>query len=304
MRALLRIGSRGSPLALRQTALITDRLQRLHPSLDVQVDVIRTSGDRSQASDSAGFESRGVFTKEIEDALARGAIDAAVHSYKDLATQATEGLAVVATPPRADPRDVLHCADPGLTWEKLPAGSRVGTSSARRIAQLRHRRPDLEYRPIRGNVGTRLSKADEGAYDAVVLAAAGLLRLGLDSAITQYLPVDLCMPEAGQGVLALQARADDARVAGVLEPLDHPETRLVVGVERETAVLLGGGCTTPTAAHATLDGALLTVRGMVAAPDGSRLIAAEIAVERARYRDAAGRLVEALRDLGARDLLA
>lgn len=304
MSSPLRIGTRGSPLALRQTSLVVDRLRRAHPSLDLRVEVIRTTGDRSQGSDTAGFGTRGAFAKEIEEALLRGAIDAAVHSYKDLATAPTPGLAVVATPPREDPRDVLHCAAPGMAWETLPAGARVGTSSVRRIAQLRHHRPDLQFVPIRGNVETRIRKADDGAYDAVALAAAGLIRLGLRELITQYLPIDLCLPEAGQGALALQARAGDVDVARLLEPLDDPAAHLAVDVERQVSALLGGGCTTPVAAHAILEGGVLIVRGVVAAPDGSRLLAAEVAADAAHRGDAATRLVRRLLDLGARELLA
>lgn len=274
-----------------------------HPGLVVEQVIISTAGDRSQHRSPEAFTERGIFVKEIEQTLLAGVIDLAVHSLKDLPAGTTEGLTIAGYPPRADARDVLHCRDQSRRWSSLPPGARVGTSSQRRLAQLRHLRPDLEYVPIRGNVETRLAKVDRGDYDATVLAAAGLHRLGLDAAITEYLPVEDCLPEAGQGAIAVEVRGDDIGLRQLVGSIDNAATRLVVQVERQAVALIGGGCTTPTACYGVLDGDELWLRGMVATPDGATLLCASTRVARDAWPSAAPDLAAKLLALGAGQLL-
>src|SRR5579859_734924 len=273
MTVALRVGTRGSPLALRQTTMLVDRLRAARADLDVQVVIITTEGDRSQGLPPAAFAERGIFVRELESALESGVIDAAVHSLKDVPAVLPDAFTLAAIPERGDARDVLHCCDQAHRWTTLPPGARIGTSSQRRAAQLRHHRSDLAFVPMRGNVETRLAKVDRGAYDACVLAAVGLQRLGLHAAITEYLPVDLCLPEAGQGALAVEIRAGDDRTLSLVRLLDDPACRLAVEAERSAVAAIGGGCLTPTACYGVLDGDEFWLRGVVASPDGVRLLA-------------------------------
>ncbi len=271
----LRAGTRGSALARWQTDRVIGCLREVWPDLRCEVVVFSTRGDRVLETPLPLVGGKGLFTAELEAALRSGAIHLAVHSLKDLPTEMADDLALAAILARDDPRDVLVSRE-GYTLEALPTGAAVGTSSPRRAAQLLARRPDLRILDLRGNVDTRLRKAlaPDGPYDAVVLARAGLARLGLLEKATQVLPLDVMLPAPGQGALAVQVRADAQAVRALISPLDDPSTRAAVVAERAFLAALGGGCAVPVAAHAEADLAagVLTLRGRVASLDGRRVI--------------------------------
>jgi hydroxymethylbilane synthase len=260
----IRIGTRGSRLARWQTQWVADRMRGLHPGLEVELVEIKTQGDRDRNSPLAAIGEVGLFTKEIQRAVRDGAVDVAVHSLKDLPTQGPAELILVAVPPREDVADAL-IAPEHRTIDALPPGARVGTSSPRRRAQLLFRRPDLEVVSLRGNVETRLNQALQGRLDAVVLAWAGLNRLGLEAHVTQRLKPPEFLPAVGQGALGIECRREDADVLALLEPLDDPATRRAVRAERTTLAELEGGCIIPMAAWAR------DVEGPEIAPDGPAL---------------------------------
>jgi len=247
---LFRIGTRGSRLALRQTEIVLDLLRAAHPGVEFDVRTIRTAGDRSRASLSE-IGGRGVFVVELERSLLAGEIDIAVHSLKDLPSEETPGLTVAAIAERGDPRDALVSRD-GLTLERLPAGARVGTGSPRRAAQLLATRPDLRIADIRGNVDTRIAKVEAGEYDAAVLAAVGLVRLGCLERASEVLSVDVMLPAVGQAALAVQVRADDGEAIALARAADHSPTREAVTAERAFERRLGGGCRAAIAAYAVI----------------------------------------------------
>ncbi len=259
-------GSRGSRLALAQTNWVLERLRALHPARDfvARVQTIATEGDRSQSANVplAQIAGRGVFVKDLERALSAGSIDFAVHSLKDMTTSLEPQFVIGAIPQREDPRDVLVSRN-GLPLASQPPGARIGTSSPRRAAQLSLERPDLQFVPIRGNVDTRIRKVEAGEYDAVVLAAAGLLRLGLGATIAEYLAPDRCLPDPGQGALAVEVRNGDEEILDLVRAIDDPVTRAAVSAERAFLAALGGGCQTPAGALATLQGATLTLRAVI-----------------------------------------
>jgi hydroxymethylbilane synthase len=268
----VRIGTRGSALALWQAHQIRALLMRAWPSLMVEVEVMKTQGDVTLDSPLPQIGGKGVFTAELEAALRSGAIDLAVHSLKDLPTEESAGLIIGAIPERGDPRDALVSRG-NYTLDALPRGAAVGTSSLRRSAQLLVLRPDLRLLDIRGNVDTRIRKAldVDGPYDAIVLALAGLERLGRAEEASQQLPLDVMLPAPGQGALAVQCR-DEQASRDLLAPLNHRATALAVTAERAFLAALGGGCAVPVAAHATYAQRRLTLHGRVTAPDGSRQV--------------------------------
>jgi hydroxymethylbilane synthase len=272
MTGRLRIGTRGSPLALVQAKAVGAALMQAHPGLAVDYQVVRTSGDRIQDRPLAEVGGKGLFTKEIEQALLAGAIDLAVHSMKDVETFLPDGLCITAMMPREDPRDVLLSRD-GARLADLPQGARVGTSSVRRQAQILHRRPDLRILPFRGNVETRLQKLAAGEADATLLAAAGLKRLGRLDAATEILDPGVLLPGAGQGAIGIETRTADAATRDLLASIDHRDTSLCVAAERAMLAALDGSCRTPIGALAVLDraGKTLRLQGLVARPDGSEL---------------------------------
>ncbi|MBI3947815.1 MAG: hydroxymethylbilane synthase [Armatimonadetes bacterium] len=276
MQRRLRIGTRGSALARTQTGWVVARMRAHHPGLEVDTQIIQTMADRVQDVPLGQFRERGVFVKEIETALLAGGIDLAVHSMKDLPGDEPAGLVVGAVPEREDPRDALvirdSARDPGAPSLPLRRGATVGCSSLRRKAQLLHRRPDLHVVDLRGNVDTRLRKLDAGQMDAIVLAAAGLARLGLSARVTLLLPEELCLPAVCQGALAVQCREEDAETRALLAPLEDAETRACVTAERAVLAALGGGCAVPIGALARRQGDTLAVRGVVARPDGTALV--------------------------------
>jgi len=266
------IGTRGSKLARWQTDWVKAALSRAWPGLPIELRSFTTSGDRQIDRPLPDIGGKGVFTEELENALRAGEIDLAVHSLKDLPIEAAPGLALGAIGQREDARDVLIARD-GQTLGNLPYGARLGTSSLRRSAQLLAARPDLQLLPLRGNVDTRVRKALSGDYDAIVLAAAGILRLGLGQHVSQYLSFKTMLPAPGQGAIAVQCRASDLDVLNWLRPLDDQPTRAAVTAERAFLAGLGGGCSAPIAAYATPGlGSTLSLTGLVAMVDGRRVI--------------------------------
>jgi hydroxymethylbilane synthase len=267
----VRIGTRGSQLALRQAEEIAAGLRRAWPRIEVELVPIRTSGDRLATAHLAEVGGKGLFVQEIDEALREGRVDLAVHSLKDLPGERPRDLVLAAFPRREDPRDVLVGATP-ITMDALPTGARVGTSSLRRSVQLLARRPDVAAMPIRGNVDTRLRKLRQGEYDALVLAAAGLRRLGLLDATATLLEPDEMLPAVGQGTLGVETRADDGEILALAEPLTDRETRAATLAERAFLEAVGGTCTTPLAAYARRAGKHLKLDAFVATPDGARVM--------------------------------
>jgi hydroxymethylbilane synthase len=268
--ALLRIGSRGSPLALAQARMVRARLAAQHGVDEerITLTVIRTTGDVIQERTLAEAGGKGLFTKEIEEALRADAIDLAVHSAKDVPTVLPDGLILTAVLPREDARDVF-IGRTVKTLRELPAGAVVGTASLRRQAIVKRLRPDLEVVPIRGNVDTRLRKLGEGVVDATLLALAGLKRLGLTDAASSVFTLDEFLPAVGQGIVAIETRADDGRTRTLLEAINHAETAIALAAERAFLAVLDGSCRTPIAGHATVADGRLRLRGLIAKPDGS-----------------------------------
>jgi len=271
MNSTLIFATRPSALARWQTSFVIQELKTRWDNLICEKLVITTQGDRDLDTSLPEIGGKGLFTYELEQALQEGRVHTAVHSLKDLQTEDAPGLKIGAILQRADPRDVLICPS-GLTLEELPAGAVVGTSSNRRLAQLLAYRPDLRVDPIRGNIDTRIRKVLEGQYDAIVLAAAGVNRLGLQKHITQYLPSGTMLPAPGQGALAVQCCANDEKTQLLLQAIDHRYTRLAVNAERAFLSALGSGCSLPVGALAKVQGAEITLHGVIAAPDGSQVI--------------------------------
>ena len=297
------IGTRGSRLALRQTELVLEALQRAHRKAVFQVKTIRTTGDRQGSVALSEFGGWGVFVKELERALQSRQIDVAIHSLKDLPTELSAGLTLAAITARADVRDVLVSRDGG-GLESLPAGSLVGTGSPRRTAQLLTLRPDLKVAQLRGNVDTRLRKVAEGEVDAAVMAAAGLARLGRLERASETFSLEAMLPAVGQGALALEARQDDAEVLALVAAVDHRPTRLATAAERAFLRRLGGGCHIAVAALGTVEGDRLHLRGLVADTSGQRILRGEIDGAADEAAALGERLAEQLLAQGAADILA
>lgn len=263
---MLIIGSRGSALALWQARWVQTQLSGL--GIETEIRIIKTTGDRITDVPLAKVGTKGLFTKEIEDALLAGEIDLAVHSLKDMPTELPDGLVLTAIPVREDPRDAVI----GRVLADLPHGSRVGTSSLRRSAQLHALRPDLVIESVRGNVDTRLRKLDEGQYDAILLATAGLNRLNLSSRIAEQLAPEVMCPAVGQGALAIETRSDGGAGELACRQLDHGETRAAVTAERAVLASLGGGCQVPIGAYATVANGQIHLRAVVISPDGQHIV--------------------------------
>ncbi len=266
-------GTRGSALAQWQTNMVARKLQGHFPTLHIETTIFSTRGDKELSKPLPEIGGKGLFTAELEAALRHGKIDLAVHSLKDLPTENPIGLTLGAILPRENPADVLVSRS-GYTLDTLPQNATVGTSSLRRAAQLLAHRPDLNIVSLRGNVDTRVKKAlaPNGQYDAIVLAAAGLKRMELAAYITQYLPFAVMLPAPGQGAVAVQCRTNDAETLSILEKIHHPPTQQAVVAERAFLAGLGGGCSVPVGALATIAGGVMMLEGIVAAPAGSRLI--------------------------------
>jgi hydroxymethylbilane synthase len=300
----LRIASRGSELALWQSRAVQAALRAADPSLSVEIDVLRTTGDRITDVPLAKIGDKGLFTKELDAALLAGAADLAVHSLKDVPTRLPDGLVLAAVTVREDPRDVL-LLPPGRTGDlaSLPAGARVGTSSLRRRAQLRALRPALEVRDLRGNLNTRLAKLDRGEYDAIVLAAAGVLRLGWMDRIAAYLDLPEWLPAVGQGALAVVVRADREDVIDRLRPLHDAPTAACTAAERALLRALEGGCQVPIGALGTTDGDRVVLHGVVSDLDGGRILRVEESGPMDEAEAVGRRAAAALLERGAAEVL-
>lgn len=296
------LGSRGSALALAQTGEVVRLLSERHPDVDFLVKEIKTQGDLQLDKPLAGMGGKGVFVKEIQQALLAREIRAAVHSLKDLPVESLPELELVAILSREDPRDALVSLA-GLPLGSLPKGAFLGTSSPRRAAQIRALRPDLRIGELRGNLDTRLRKVASGAVEAAVVAAAGLNRMGWGDSITQLLPAEVCIPAVGQGALAVEIRADDEEARRLLSPLDHAPTRGAVTAERAFLEHLGGGCHSPIAALGEVRDGRLRLTGMVASPAGDRIVKDSIEGDAASPHSVGQQLAEKLLAQGAAEIL-
>ncbi len=301
-RKALKLGTRGSPLALCQAGLVSGELGRRWPDLDVVIVPIKTSGDKFLDVALSQVGGKGLFVKEIEEALLDGRIDLAVHSLKDLPAELAPGLCEGAVMRREDPLDALVARNT-VRFMDLPRGARIGTSSLRRQVQFLHSRPDLQIVALRGNVQTRLNKLETLNLEAVVLAAAGLIRLGLQDRITERLQADLCLPAIGQGALVIEIREDDQQTAERVETLNHHETRQATTAERAFLRRLGGSCVTPIAAFGQLEGETLVLTGMVAGLDGKRLLRQAVRGKAGAPEQVGRTLAEALLEVGAGEII-
>ncbi|MBL8228806.1 MAG: hydroxymethylbilane synthase [Bryobacterales bacterium] len=292
---MLTIGSRGSKLALWQSNWVKSQLEAMGE--ECRIEIIHTTGDKITDVPLAKVGTKGLFTKEIEEALLDGSVDLAVHSLKDMPTELPDGLMLAATPVREDPRDALI----GQTLAELKSGARVGTSSLRRSAQLKAQRRDLQVESIRGNLDTRLRKLDEGQFDAILLAAAGLRRLGWQERIAEFIAPEVMCPAVGQGALAIETRGDGGSGQQACERLDDVDTRRCVTAERALLAAMGGGCQVPLGAYAQVDGDALEMRAVIVSPDGQTLLRRE---GRGVDPVALGsRLAEELLSAGGREIL-
>ena len=305
----LRLGTRGSALALVQARTVAALLQQ-RTGADCEIVIIKTSGDRMADARLSEIGGKGLFVKEIEEALLAGTIDLAVHSSKDMPAQIPDGLEVCATLPREDPRDALVLPAPAASLpfdeavRRLGASPRVGTSSVRRVAQLTARLPHAQFVPFRGNLDTRLRKLDQGDVDGIVLAAAGLRRLEQADRISAFVPADACVPAPGQGIVAVEIRTNDTATAGLVARIGDQDALDALHAERAVVATLGGGCQMPIGAHATITGDTITLAGVVIAPDGSRAVRATAEGPRANAAAIGRQAAERLLAGGADDILA
>jgi hydroxymethylbilane synthase len=298
----LKLGTRGSALALWQANWTRSELQKRRPGLTVELIPIKTTGDKVLDVPLAKIGGKGLFTKEIDEALLDGRIDLAVHSLKDVPFQLPDGIDIAGIPEREDPRDAFLSNGPDL--QEMPNGAKIGTSSLRRQVQLRHRFPDLNLVALRGNVDTRLRKLTAGEFDGIILAAAGLTRLGYRDRITQILDDDIMMSAVGQGALGIVCRSADASTRSIIETLDHAATRKAVTAERGLLRALGGSCQIPVAGKATILEGRLIVKGLIASLDGTRVIADEVRGSAERPTELGLELGQKLLSMGAGDILA
>ena len=298
----LLIGTRGSALALAQTNEIVEALKRIAPGIHCDIVQIRTKGDKMHEQGTTAQEGKSMYTEEIEDALTAEKIDIAVHSMKDLTTDLPKGLVIAAVPERLNPRDVLISKNK-TKLDQLPGEARVGTSSPRRKAQLSARRGDFEIVDMHGNVDTRLKKLERGECDAIVLAAAGLIRLKLERNVTEYLSPDVMLPAVGQGALAVETRESASEIRELLSKINHDPTRKAVDAERAFARRLGADCRTPIAAYARIEARKLVINGLVATSNGSMLVRSRISSEDLVPEKVGQELAEILLNKGATAIL-
>ena len=296
------LGTRGSSLSLCQAQIVQTRLEEYFPGRPVTIKAIKAQADQNPDLALTAMSGEGIFVKELEAALMDGTVDLAVHSLKDLPLDTPPSLRLAAVLEREEPRDALVSSQ-GMTLDELSAGARLGTSSLRRRSQLLRRRRNLQILEIRGNVDTRLRKLAEGQYDAIVVAACGLIRLGLEERITEYLDFEVMLPEPGQGALAVEARADDAELLETLRALDDPVSRACVEAERSFLRALGGGCRVPIAAYASEQDGSLELEGTVVAPDGSAQVRGTASGSMTEPVALGERLAQQLVGRGARNLL-
>ena len=298
----IKVGTRGSKLALTQTNYVVEALKNVAPEIEAEICVIKTSGDIMQDVSLAQIGGQGVFVKEIEEALLAGSIDLAVHSIKDVPGETPEGLIFAAVMQREDARDILVSRG-NVKMEFMPKGAKIGTGSLRRAAQIKAMLPDVNIFPLRGNIDTRLKKIETENLTGVILAAAGMKRLGYLEKITQYLPVELMLPAVGQGALGLQIRKGDTELAGICGKLNHPQTAAEVSAERSYLRALGGGCRLPIAAYGLLEGKRLTLEGLLAAPNGSEIIRDKVWGEIDEAEELGKKLADLILEKGGKRLL-
>lgn len=298
----IKVGTRGSKLALAQTNYVVDALKKAAPETEADICVIKTKGDIMQDVSLAQIGGQGVFVKEIEEALLAGNIDLAVHSMKDVPGETPQKLIFAAIMPREDARDILVSRG-NVKMEFMPKGAKIGTGSLRRAAQIKAMMPDVNIMPLRGNIDTRLKKIETENLTGVILAAAGMKRMGYLGKITQYLPVELMLPAAGQGALGLQVRGSDADLAGICARLNHPQTAAEVSAERAYLRALGGGCRLPMAAYGLLEGERLTLEGLLAAPNGSTVIRDKVWGEIEEAQVLGKKLADLILEKGGKGLL-
>jgi hydroxymethylbilane synthase len=296
------IGSRKSKLAMVQSEWVKGRIESLRPGLDVQIKKISTTGDKITDVALAKIGGKGLFTKEIENDLLSGAVDLAVHSMKDLPTELPEGLKIGVVPMREDPRDVLVSRN-DTKFSDLPEDAVIGTCSLRRRAQLLAARPDLRVADLRGNLDTRLKRVEEGKFDAVVLACAGINRLGRKEVISDILGIDIIIPAVGQGALCIEVREGDAFIEELLGPLNHKETELAIRAERTLMAVLEGGCQVPVGGYAKVENGSLTLCGVVASIDGGRIVRAEDSGPPEEAEELGEWVARRLISMGAREIL-
>ncbi|ULA63425.1 MAG: hydroxymethylbilane synthase [Nitrospira sp.] len=301
-RTTLVLGTRASKLALQQSEWFQRQVEAIAPEVRVTLTRIQTSGDKIVDVPLAKIGGKGLFVKEIEEALLSGEIDFAVHSMKDVPTQLPDGLEILCVPPREDARDAL-ISRTGCRFQELPLGARIGSSSLRRQSQFLHARPDLRIEMLRGNLDTRLKKLKDGQFDAIILAAAGLRRLGWTEEITEYLDPHLCLPAIGQGALGIEGRSNDQFVRSILSRLTHPPTQVAVTAERALLHRLEGGCQVPIAAYASLTNDQVHLEGLVASVDGKTVIRDAVQGTRAEAQALGTALAERLLARGADKIL-
>jgi hydroxymethylbilane synthase len=299
----LKIGTRGSSLALSQSGWVKGMIEARHPDVSVELIRITTRGDKILDSALSKIGGKGLFVKEIEEALLRNDVDLAVHSIKDVPGDLPDGLCLSVFPEREDPRDAFISKEYASLYD-LPKGASVGTGSLRRSSQLLSIRPDLRIVPLRGNVDTRLKRIQAGEFDAIILAAAGLKRLGLSENLKQLLPADVCLPAIGQGALGLETREGDDRVLDIINFFNHRETELTVRAERAFLKGLDGGCQVPIAGYGVIEGTAICLKGMVAELDGSRIIKDEATGSEEKPEQLGAVLAEKLLQAGAEKILA
>ncbi len=300
---IVRIATRKSPLAMWQAEFVRDALIKLHPDLQIELVKMSTQGDKILDTPLAKVGGKGLFVKELEQGMLAGDADIAVHSMKDVPVEFPEGLHLPVVCKREDPRDAFVSND-YQSIDDLPQGAKVGTSSLRRECQLRTYRPDLEVLPLRGNVNTRLAKLDAGNYDAIILATAGLKRLGFDDRIKSRLAPEQSLPAIGQGAVGIETRVDDEEINALIAPLRCPETWIVVSAERALNKRLAGGCQVPIAGYALLENDEIWLRGLVGRPDGSEMLRAEVKGKAEDAESLGVALAEGLLAQGADKILA
>ncbi len=299
---VIRIGTRGSPLAVWQAEWVRARLLALHPEYTAEIVKIKTTGDKILDVPLAKVGGKGLFVKEIETALLEGGIDLAVHSMKDMPAEIPPGLCIGVVPERENPLDILIARN-GHSFKDLREEANLGSSSLRRGAQVRHIRPDITVQPLRGNLDTRIRKLETEGLDAIILAAAGVRRLGMESRITEYMSEDIMLPAIGQGALSIEVRKDDNAIRDLIAPMDHRETRLAVESERAFLSRLEGGCQVPIAAHAKIVGDQIDLTGLVAEVDGSVLLRENVTGSVDKHEELGVELANQLLEQGGRKIL-
>lgn len=302
-KKVIKIGSRDSALAMWQSEFVVAQLEKITDEYTFEIVPVKTKGDKILNVSLAKVGDKGLFTKELEQAMLDGETDLAVHSMKDVPTNLVEGLIIGSILKREDPRDVI-ISPHGYTFETLPLGAKVGTSSLRRKAQIQNLRPDLKICDVRGNLNTRMRKMHEENFDALILAAAGVIRMGWSEEISEYLPIDLSLPAVSQGAIGIECRADDAEILELISKINDPTTAICVQAERALLRALEGGCQIPIAAHAVIENEQIYLKGLVASLDGKRVIRRDIRGSVDEAEDLGIKLAANLSALGADEILA